>query len=182
MIIGKKVLYYPEIDSTNEEAKRLIERGYGEGTVVWAGGQTKGRGKPGNYWFSPANVGCYFSAIVKPYRNPKDLIPITILGAEAAICAIRKISGVECQVELPNDIVVGGKKIGGVLVERVVSGFLIIGIGININNEENSFPEEITHSATSLRIHTGKTFEIKKFIELLISELDHRYLEYLKKV
>jgi len=181
-IIGKKIIYYSEIDSTNDEAKRLIGKGIGEGTVIIADSQTRGRGKPGNRWYSPAGVGVYLSAIVKPFRNPKDLSSITLLGAKAALAAIEKVSGLVGKIKLPNDVIIHGKKVGGVLVERLSSGHLIVGVGININNENGSFPKEVGDAATSLRVESGKSLSIEKFVNILISELDREYLEYLKKV
>lgn len=188
MIIGKKIIQYKKIDSTNDEAKRLIKKGAGEGTVLVADFQSKGRGKPGSCWYSPPGVGVYLSVIVKPFRNPtivgnsKDLFLITTLGAKAAIAAISKVSGLAGGIKLPNDIVINRKKAGGVLVERVPSGHLIIGIGVNVNNEEGSFPEEIKDTATSLKIESGKSISMEKLINALVSELDREYLAYLKKV
>ena len=181
MIIGKKIIFYPEIDSTSEEAKRLIKKGAGEGLVIVAEKQTSGRGKPGNQWYSPIG-GVYLSAVVKPFVNPKDISPITILGAQAALASILKIINIKGMIKLPNDVLIRQKKVGGVLVERLASGHLIIGIGVNINNEEGSFPEEIAKTATSFKIETGHKFTVKQVSQTLIEELDAQYLEYLNKV
>jgi len=181
-IIGKKVIHLEEIDSTNEEARRLIEKGEDEGVVVVADYQSEGRGKPGNRWYSEKGVGVYLSAIVRPFKNPKDLSSITLLGARAGIAAIMKVSGLQGKIKPPNDIMINDKKVGGVLVGRVSSGHLIIGIGINVNHKKESFPEEIKNRATSLKMECGKNISIGKFIEVLISELNREYLEYLRKV
>lgn len=181
-IIGKKIIHYREIDSTNDEAKRLVKKGLGEGVVVVADCQSKGRGKPGNRWYSPEGVGVYLSVVVKPFRNIRDLSSITILGARAAVAAIEKVSGLVGKIELPNDVFINGKKVGGILTERLSSGQVIIGIGINVNNEKGSFPDEIAESATSLKIESGKKFSVEKFIDTLISEINREYLEYLGKV
>lgn len=176
MIIGKRVLHYKEVDSTNEEARRLVKRGEGEGLVVAADMQTEGRGKPGSKWFSPkGNI--YLSAVVKPYKNPKDLSPITLLGALAARAAITRASKLPVTIKWPNDLRIHGKKVGGVLTERMPSGHLIIGIGINLNN----VPAEVKRAATSLRTLTGKRFEPAKIADSLISELDKEYCLFLKK-
>jgi len=177
-IIGKKIVHFEEIDSTNEEARRLIKRGEGaEGSVLIADRQTRGRGKPGSAWFSPEG-NLYLSAIVKPRRNPKDLAPITMLGALAGRSAIAKISKLPVVIKWPNDLLVNSRKVGGVLVERVLAGHLIIGIGINVN----SLPEEVQDQATSLKIESKQSFPIEGLIEILISELDKEYLAYLSKV
>lgn len=181
-IIGKEIIRYGEIDSTNDEARRLIAKGAGEGTVVVAGAQSRGRGKPGNRWFSPRDAGVYLSAVVKPFKNPKDLGPITQLGAKAAVSAIKKTTGLPAKIKLPNDVLINDKKAGGVLVERVVSGHLIIGIGVNVNNEAASFPPEISAAATSLKIESGEDQVLSDFTGLLVGELNKEYLAYLAKI
>ncbi len=112
-IIGNKIIHYKEIGSTNDEAKRLVKEGLGEGAVIIADSQTKGRGKPGSAWFSPAGVGVYLSAIVKPYKNPADLAPITLLGARAVVNAIKRSTGFDAQIKPPNDVLLRGKKFPG---------------------------------------------------------------------
>jgi BirA family biotin operon repressor/biotin-[acetyl-CoA-carboxylase] ligase len=144
--------------------------------VVVADMQTKGRGKPGSSWFSPKG-NLYFSAVVKPFKNPKDLVSLTLLGALAARAMINKISKLPVVIKWPNDIRVHGRKVGGVLTERLPSGHLIIGIGINLNN----VPAEVKRTATSLRMLTGKRFEPKKIADSLITELDKEYRLFLKK-
>jgi BirA family transcriptional regulator, biotin operon repressor / biotin---[acetyl-CoA-carboxylase] ligase len=179
-IIGNKIVRYKEIDSTSDEAKRLIKKGALEGTVVVAGTQTEGKGKPGSGWFSPPDYGVYLSVILKPFKNPNDLPSITIIGAEAVIRVIKKVSNLTANIKLPNDVLINGKKIAGILTERDSSGNLIIGVGVNINNPPNSFPPDLT--ATSLRIESGKEHNLKAFIDLFLTELDREYLAYLGKI
>ncbi|MFH1826651.1 MAG: biotin--[acetyl-CoA-carboxylase] ligase [bacterium] len=178
-IIGKKIIKYPEIDSTNDEAKRLVKKGLGEGTVVIADTQTKGRGKPGSDWFSAPGIGIYLSAIVNPRKNPNELALITRLGAEAVIAAIDAISGQKAKIKLPNDVLLNGKKISGILVERLASGHVIIGIGVNLNHSREDFPPELQATATSLKTETGQNFVPDVFADLLVSALDLAYLAYL---
>lgn len=182
IIIGKRIIHYKEIDSTNDEAKRLIKEGLGEGTVILADSQSRGRGKPGSCWFSFPGAGIYLSAIVKPYKNPKDLAPITLVAAESVVSAIEKISGLKAQIKLPNDVFLNDKKVSGILVERMASGHLIIGIGVNVNNSVGSFPPEIRKTATSLRIESSRDFDLGEFLNRLISELNKEYLAYLAKI
>ena len=181
-IIGKKIIEFKEIDSTNDEARRLIDKGLGEGVVVVADSQTKGRGKPGSGWFSPSQLGIYLSVIVKPYKNPKELASITVIGAQAVINVINMFSSLKADIKLPNDVILNGKKISGILVERVASGHLIIGVGVNINNLPGSFSEELNKSATSLKIESGKEYDLGVVRDALISELDKQYLAYLNKI
>lgn len=177
MIIGKKYFHYKKIDSTNEEARRLIKKGLGEGLVVTADTQTKGKGKPGSRWLSPKG-NLYFSAVIKPYKNPKDLAPITLLGALAARTMISKVAKLAVVIRWPNDLRVHGKKAGGVLTERLPSGHLIIGIGINVAVS----PIGLKRRATSLKAETGKSFSLARCVKILSRELDREYLAYLSKV
>jgi len=182
MIIGKKIIRYKEVDSTNDEARRLIGEGEGEGLVVAAESQNKGRGKPGSGWFSPAGSGVYLSAVVKPYRNPGDLGPVVLLGARSVVNAIRKMAGIKAEIKPPNDVLIGGRKICGVLVERMAPGQIIIGIGVNINNAKGAFPDDLRDKATSLMIETGRQYDVRELTRTLIAELDKEYLAYLAEI
>jgi BirA family biotin operon repressor/biotin-[acetyl-CoA-carboxylase] ligase len=173
MIIGKKIIHYQTIDSTNDAARRLIKEGAGEGLVVVAVSQTAGRGKPGADWVSPSG-NLYLSAVVKPHRSQKDLAPLTLTAALAARSAILKISKMPVVIKWPNDILIRGKKAGGILTERVPSGHLIIGIGINLNSKTG-----LPDSATTLGREAGKKIQPQKMAEVLIQELDKEYLAYL---
>ncbi|MFC1568465.1 biotin--[acetyl-CoA-carboxylase] ligase [Candidatus Margulisiibacteriota bacterium] len=182
MIIGKQIINYQEIGSTNDEAKRLVKKGQGEGLVVVAQEQTAGRGKPGSRWFSPAGSGCYLSAVVKPFKNPQDLGPITLLGARAVVGAIAELTGLQAVIKPPNDVLLRAKKISGVLVERLATGEVIIGIGVNVGNPAGSFPDDIKDSATSLLIESKKRFGLKEVSAILLARLDQEYLAYLNEI
>ena len=173
---------YKELDSTNDEARRLIKKGFSEGTVVVAETQAKGKGKPGRNWFSPQGSGLYLSAIVKPFKNPSDLSPITLYCARAVVETLKKSAGISAEVKLPNDVLVNGKKVCGILVEGAASGHLIIGIGLNVNTMRGSFPEELKGTATSLKIEAGRDLKIPALIEALLGELEREYLAYLNEV
>ncbi len=162
-----KLQYYKQIDSTNDEAKRLIQKGAGQGTVVIADEQTKGRGKPGSSWYSPPGVAVYLSAIFKSDKDPIDLGLVTISAAKAVVEAIKKISDLAASIKKPNDVLINGKKVCGILTERLASGYLIIGLGVNINNEKSSFPEDL--NATSLKAETGQDYILEDFIDELLS-------------
>ncbi len=181
MIIGKKIVRLDSIDSTSDEARRRIKNSEGEGLAVIAKRQSRGRGKPGSAWFSPPG-NLYLSVVIKPYKNPKDLVPITLLGALAARAMIVSLTKLPVVIKWPNDLRVHGKKIGGVLTERLASGHVIIGLGLNINSERRAFPAELKASATSLKIESGKKFALNKCAASLLRELDCEYLAYLSKV
>lgn len=152
-------------------------RGEGEGTVIIADHQTGGRGKPGSGWFSPeGNI--YFSALLKPYLNPPSLAPITLFSALAARAALLQAADLPIVIKWPNDLLVNGRKIAGILVEGV-AGCLIVGIGINVNIGEEDFPRELRGEASSLFMETGIKHDLKKISELLIAELNKYYLVFL---
>ncbi|OGC23675.1 biotin--[acetyl-CoA-carboxylase] ligase [candidate division WOR-1 bacterium RIFOXYB2_FULL_42_35] len=182
MIIGKKIIYYDQIDSTNDESKRLIKTGLLEGTVIIAKTQSQGRGKPGSSWFSAGGLGIYLSVIVKPFKNPNDLGSITLIGARAVVATIDKVAGLKAEIKVPNDVLLNGKKICGILVERVASGEVVIGIGLNVNQQQNNFPQELKEKATSLKIVTGQDYDLTKVIEILLLDLEVEYLAYLNKL
>ncbi len=178
-IIGQRILRYDLLDSTSDEAKRLISSDVSEGTVIVTREQTKGRGKPGSSWYSPVDVGLYFSVILKPYKNPQKLVPLTIMMAAAVVDSIAEISILKATIKHPIDVLVNGKKICGILVERVKTGELIIGLGVNINNPVGSFPAEISNTASSLSIELGKKIKVDEFEKILLSKLNSQYLAYL---
>jgi BirA family biotin operon repressor/biotin-[acetyl-CoA-carboxylase] ligase len=179
LIIGNPLLRYQTLDSTSDEARRLIAAGAGEGLVVVAATQIRGRGKPGSAWFSPPG-NLYLSAVVKPYRNPGALSPVTLVGALAARAVIGRLAGLPVVIKWPNDLLIRGKKAGGVLTERLGTGHLIVGIGLNINNGPDAFPAELKGSATSLRIEAGREFPLSDAATLLIAELDREYQNFLE--
>lgn len=174
MILGKKIIRYQQIDSTSDEARRLIKTG--EGLVVTAERQTGGRGQPGRRWLSPAG-NLYLSAVVKPYKNPAQLAPITILAALAVRSTIKQVSKLDAVIKWPNDLRIKGKKVGGILTERT-GGCLIIGVGLNVN----TLPAALRRRATSLRRETGRRFDLKKLTAALLAALEREYLAYLSEV
>jgi BirA family biotin operon repressor/biotin-[acetyl-CoA-carboxylase] ligase len=160
----------------------LIAQGAGEGIVVTADTQTKGRGKPGRSWFSAPKIGLYLSIILKPRLNPNDLATITLLGAKAVVNLIKDTTDLEATIKPPNDVLLNGKKICGILTERLSSGEVIIGLGLNANNPAGSFPDDISQTATSLLIETGQTFALDQLQNALLKQLDSEYLAYLKGI
>ena len=177
MIIGQRIIHYPAVDSTNEAARRLIKQGLGEGLVVVAERQTKGRGKPGSRWFSPRG-NLYFSAVIEPYKNPRELAPITLIGALAARAVLMRLAKLPVIIKWPNDLQIHGRKVGGILTERLSSGQVIIGIGLNLN----SVPAEVKRTAVSLRQLTGKKYLPRTALRRLNIELDKEYQLFLKRL
>ena len=142
-----------------------------EWTTVLAESQIKGRGKPGSFWYSPPG-GLYFSVILKPRKNPQDLASITRIMADAVA---RAIGDLDPHIKLPNDILIGDKKVCGILTERSGEN-LIIGIGLNVNTAE--FPPEL--KATSLMIENqGKALDLKELLQKILANLKDEYFKYL---
>lgn len=157
-------------------------QGVDEGVVVITDTQSAGRGKPGNSWFSPPGLGIYLSIILKPRKNPNDLPSITKLGAQAVVELIKEQAGLVAMIKEPNDVLVDGKKIGGVLTERLMTGEIIMGIGMNVNNPVGSFPTELLETATSLMIASNKPWPVKGLTKRLIELIESGYLAYLRGI
>ena len=173
-IFGKKVYRYSSLSSTMEKARELAEKGEEEGTVVVAETQNKGRGRWGRDWFSPQG-GLYFSLILRPKK--KLIKPLPILAGLSLKKAIKKITKLESRMKLPNDILVNGKKVAGILMEKTDS-FLILGMGINTNTKE----EELTEfSGTSLAHLTGKKIDNKKLLSMFLRDFEKSYFDNFRK-
>lgn len=179
--IGSQIKYFSSIDSTNNEAKKLAQMGEKEGTVVIAEEQTGGRGRRGRAWSSPFGMGIWVSIILRPQIPPVDAPGLTLVAAVAAAKAVRSVTGLPVRIKWPNDLMLNSKKVGGILTELSaeieVVNFIVVGIGINVNNE--SFPEELKKIATSLKIEQTKKEKLDRV--QLLCELLHRFEEeYLK--
>ncbi len=180
--IGKDTLCYETIDSTNAQAKRLAEAGYGDGTLIVADHQEAGRGRRGRSWETPAGTNIAMSLLLKPEINPNNASMITLVAALAVSKAITQITGEPAPIKWPNDIVMNGKKVCGILTEMSAQfdyvNHIVVGIGINVNIE--SFPEEIAETATSLRIETGKQISRAELIEAVWEQFETVYEVYLQ--
>lgn len=180
--IGTDTLCYETIDSTNAQAKRLAEEGYGDGTLIVANHQEAGRGRRGRSWESPAGTTISMSLLLKPDINPNNASMITLVSALAVSKAITQLTGVAAGIKWPNDIVMNGKKVCGILTEMSAQfdyvNHIVVGIGINVNTE--SFPEEIWDVATSLRIETGKMVCRAELIEAIWENFEEVYEIYLQ--
>ncbi|MCX7816427.1 MAG: biotin--[acetyl-CoA-carboxylase] ligase [Syntrophales bacterium] len=171
------VHFYKSIDSTNLEAYRLALEGAPEGTVVIAEEQTKGRGRVSHSWQSPPKGNFYGSFLLRPDMPPKDA-PLLTLVAGVAVAELLS-SFCAAEIKWPNDIIVKGKKICGILTEGKTTAskveFVIIGIGINVNMVYADMPEELKSKATSLIIETGQVIDLLKLTEGLANGLGKWY-------
>lgn len=179
---GQEIFYFDAIDSTNTKAKELAEEGYPTGTLVVADRQSAGKGRRGRSWESPANSGIFMTLLLKPEINPSNASMLTLVAALAVARAIRQVTGVEALIKWPNDIVMGGKKICGILTEMSAQfdyiNHIVVGIGINVHNEE--FPEEISNTASSLYLTCGKRYRRAEIIQSFLKHFEECYEIFLE--
>lgn len=181
--VAKEVLYFDTIDSTNTKAQELAEKGYQSGTLVVADKQESGKGRRGRSWVSPSGTGIFMTLMIKPNINPNNASMLTLVAALAVAKAITSVTGEEALIKWPNDIVVNGKKVCGILTEMNAQfdyiNHIVVGIGINVHNE--SFPEEISQMASSLMIEAGgKRFHRAQIIAETMSYFEQYYDTFLK--
>ena len=174
--IGQKVIYYPRLTSTMEVAKQEVQQGAAEGTIVIADEQTTGKGRMNRVWLSPRgsialSIILYPSLVSLPY--------LIMLASLAVVHSIEAAAGLRSQVKWPNDILINGRKVCGILIESSVRGsivdYAIIGIGVNVNLELSDFPE-ILPAATSLSDELGREVSRLSLIRRLLVEIEKLYL------
>lgn len=155
--LAQNIIYFPETDSSNTQVKRLAENGGENGMVVVTDKQTAGKGRRGRAWISPSG-NCYFSMLLYPDVKVDRASMITLIAAMAVAKAVRDTEGIETMIKWPNDVVVNGKKICGILTESSTDleyiQYVVVGIGINCNQRE--FDEEIRNMATSICLENGR--------------------------
>jgi BirA family biotin operon repressor/biotin-[acetyl-CoA-carboxylase] ligase len=175
--VGRQLYYYHRLATTMKTAKKLAEKGTAEGTVIIADTQTAGRGRLGRAWLSPEGS-LAMSVILKPSLD--NLPQLVMIASLAVVRTIKKVAGLEAQIKWPNDILIKGKKVCGILIESEIKGdkinFAIIGIGINLNFDPLVF-SQIADIATSLSHELGATISKAAFINTLLPELEQLYLE-----
>ena len=181
--VAKEVLYFDTIDSTNTKAQELAEKGYPSGTLVVADKQESGKGRRGRSWVSPSGTGIFMTLMIKPDINPNNASMLTLVAALAVAKAITSVTGEKAMIKWPNDIVVNGKKVCGILTEMNAQfdyiNHIVVGIGINVHNE--SFPEEISQMASSLMIEAGgKMFHRAQIIAETMSYFEQYYDTFLQ--
>ncbi len=171
--------------STQEEAKRLAESGASEGTAVMAEEQTGGRGRMGRKWHSPPGKGIWMSVVLRPELPLAATPQLTLLAGVAVCTAIRRVTGVEAGIKWPNDLLAGGRKICGILVESSLREgglhYAIAGIGISANLAVEDYPEELRGVATSLQIESGEPVDRIELAEAVLAELEAWYSVYLRE-
>ena len=184
-VFGKRGIdYFKELDSTNMRAKELARGDAPEGTVIIAENQTRGRGRMGRNWSSPKGDGIYASLILRPVMSPGGAPRITLMTAVAVADALLSQIELELKIKWPNDILVKGKKLAGILTEISTEmdavNYILVGLGLNVNIAPESFPEEIREKATSLFIETGERFPRVKLMRAYLEQFE-KYYEMFKR-
>ena len=179
---GQEIYYFPDTDSTNIRAKELGEKGAPHGTLAVAGRQSAGRGRRGRGWESPPGSSIYMSILLRPQCLPSRAPMLTLVMAYSVAEALKKCTGQEIGIKWPNDIVLNGKKLVGILTEMSSEidyiNHVVIGVGINVNMD--SFSEEIAKTATSLRIETGQVMKRSTLIAEIMKHFERDYDTFLR--
>ena len=174
--VGRHFLYYPSVTSTMDVARKEAKEGAVEGTVVVAEEQTVGRARLGRSWINPPGV-VAVSIILRPEMN--QLIRLTMVAALATSRCIEKTTGLKTTIKWPNDVLIRGKKVSGILTESALRGqsvdWAVIGIGINVNFDPKAY-SEIADIATSLSVELGKQVSQLNVLIHLLSEVESSYL------
>ena len=176
-IVGRDIRVFEETSSTNDVAEKLARDGVREGVVVFAESQTKGRGRLGRKWLSPTRKGLWFSVLLRPNFRPQETTQLTVISATALRRAIKTVCSVTADIKWPNDILIGGKKVCGILTEMSAEvdrvRHVILGIGVDVNQTE--FPAELRKLATSLKIEAGEEISRAELAVEILRELDADY-------
>lgn len=183
--IGKNVHYEESVESTQKIAHRLAHEDAPEGTVIIAEEQLSGRGRMDRKWHSPKYTGIWMSIILKPNIPLPKAPQLTLLTAAAIVQGIEDITGVQPEIKWPNDILISGKKVTGILTELVAEAdrinAVIIGIGMNVNQTKEDFPVELQEIATSLLLEKGGKVSRADLIKSIFMNLEKLYLLYLEE-
>lgn len=178
--IARKIYYFNTLDSTNKKAKEIAQDEE-EGTVIIAEEQTQGKGRMGRSWISPKGKGIWMTMILKPNLEPMKVPKMTLIAAAAVHKALNKL-GIKSQIKWPNDILVDGKKVCGILTEMSgelnMVNYVIMGIGINVNLDEEDIPDELKDIAGSLKLTTGKKINRKELAANILNEFEKLYLSF----
>ena len=184
-IFGKYLYYLPEIESTNVYAQKLAREGAPEGTIVISDYQTEGKGRLDRVWESSKEANVLMSIVLRPRLNIEKVVRITLASSEIVVGALEqflkksKIKNIEFTVKWPNDILVNGKKIAGILTESSLRDknvvFVVVGIGLNVNQDISKLSADIMDVSTSLAAEAGKKFNREKIISEIITAYEKKY-------
>lgn len=175
------ILHFDVVTSTNTEAKKAANEGCPDGTLIIGEEQSNGRGRMARGWFSPLGQGIWFSVVLRPPFQPYDAPKCTLLAAVAVTRAIRAVTGVDCGIKWPNDILYQGRKLVGILTEMSAEmdaiNYIVIGTGINVNISESDFPPELRAIGVSLATAAGRPVERLPLLQAVLTEMDSLYAQ-----
>ena len=176
-VLGRTVVALPVVDSTNNEAKRQAVKGAAHGTLFVTEQQTGGKGRLGRSWESPSRQGICMSLLLRPQISPYEVTRITLLAGLAVCRAIRALTPCPAMIKWPNDVIIGRKKVCGILTEMAAETervhYVVTGIGINVNTP--SFPEQLHQKATSLYLETGNLYFRAALLQQILYEFELCY-------
>jgi BirA family transcriptional regulator, biotin operon repressor / biotin---[acetyl-CoA-carboxylase] ligase len=178
-IIGRDIRVFEETTSTNDVIEKFARDGVKEGVVVFAESQTKGRGRLARKWISPAHKGLWFSVLLRPDLRPQEATQLTVASATALRRAIAAQTDLKPEIKWPNDILIGGKKVAGILTELSAEldrvKHIILGIGLDVNLDAGELPPELRKTATSLKMEAGEKISRAELATAILRELDLDY-------
>jgi BirA family biotin operon repressor/biotin-[acetyl-CoA-carboxylase] ligase len=182
-LFGKRIYHFFKVDSTNRVALELGHAGEPEGAVILGEEQTAGRGRAGRGWHSERAVGIYVTLLLRPKLAPVQAPLLTMMAGLSAHAAIQAQTGLMVDLKWPNDLLIGGKKVGGILTEMHAEPgqirFVIVGIGLNVNQDK--FPADLAGSATSLRVASGRPQSRLELLVRLLREFERDYNDFLSE-
>jgi len=173
--IGSRVNYLDRVDSTMNACVRLGMDGAPEGTIVIAESQTRGRGRMGRLWESPKYKGIYLSLLLRPALSPSQASLLTLMASVSVATAIERLAGLPARIKWPNDVYIGSRKAAGILTELNAEmdriNFIVIGLGINVNNDKDTLPP----GATSLKEEKGRKISRLQLVQQVLREMEKDY-------
>jgi BirA family biotin operon repressor/biotin-[acetyl-CoA-carboxylase] ligase len=181
---GRDVRHFEATDSTQDVARQLADEGAPEGTVVVAEEQRSPRGRLGRAYHTPRG-GLWFSLLLRPRKAPEEVICLSLLTAVGVHRAIEAVTGLRPLVRWPNDLLIDGRKVAGILVEMAseqdVLRYVVAGIGVNVNLAERDFPEDLRAIAVSLRQSLGREVPRVQLLQRILEEMEAAYNRYLRE-
>ncbi len=182
-VIGKSIVHFDEVASTQLAAEKLASSGAEEGTVVIAEKQTSGRGRRGRSWVSPSGGGVYLSIILRPNLMPSQIVQIPLISGVAAVKAIKRVTQLQPTIKWPNDIFINERKVAGILTEMSCEidkvNYVVLGIGVNVNTPGPLLDDLTGGIATSLAHEIGEPVSRVRFVQCLLNELEAAYMKFL---
>jgi BirA family transcriptional regulator, biotin operon repressor / biotin---[acetyl-CoA-carboxylase] ligase len=182
-VMGRSIVYRQQVTSTQDVAERYARKGAKEGTLIITESQTKGRGRMGRVWSSPPEGGIYWSLILRPNLKPANIIQIPLVVGVALAKTITKVTKLPAKIKWPNDILIGKKKVAGILTETNCEldkvNYVIPGIGVNVNTRISLLPNEVRANATSLSEEYGETVSRVDLIRQFLIYFEKLYFEFI---